>query len=130
MNLLGSNFRCDVLVQFTFVQKAFSNKASSSHKRHKCYRHLSLVSGDSRVDRNLVTTREGASNQMLGGAESDGLASINNPSFGKYCDLQFLPATPSSQFRNLEGPFELTLRPLMAPRLVHCYRNYRDARTG
>ena len=40
---------------------------------------------------------------------------INDPSLGRiyYC-LPFLPATPSSQSRTLEGLFELTRRPLGA----------------
>ena len=39
---------------------------------------------------------------------------INDPSSGKHCSLLFLPATPSSPSRTLEGLFELTRRPSRA----------------
>ena len=46
---------------------------------------------------------------------------INDPSLGKHYSLPFLPATPSSPSRTLEGLFELTRRPsqaLASPRAV------------
>merc|ERR1711923_60177 len=39
---------------------------------------------------------------------------INDPSSGKHYSLPFLPATPSSPSRTLEGLFELTRRPSRA----------------
>ena len=39
---------------------------------------------------------------------------MNDPSSGKHCSLPFLPATPSSPSRFLEGLFELTRRPSRA----------------
>ena len=39
---------------------------------------------------------------------------INDPSSGKHYSLPFLPATPSSPSRTLEGLFELTRRPSLA----------------
>ena len=39
---------------------------------------------------------------------------INDPSSGKHFSLPFLPATPSSPSRTLEGLFELKLRPSRA----------------
>ena len=39
---------------------------------------------------------------------------INDPSSGKHYSLPFLPATPSSASRTLEGLFELTQRPSRA----------------
>ena len=39
---------------------------------------------------------------------------INDPLSGKHYSLPFLPATPSSPSRNLEGLFELTRRPSRA----------------
>ena len=39
---------------------------------------------------------------------------MNDPSSGKHYSLPFLPATPSSPSRALEGLFELTQRPLRA----------------
>ena len=46
---------------------------------------------------------------------------INDPSSGKHYSLLFLPATPSSPSRSLEGLFELTRRPsraLASPRAL------------
>ena len=51
---------------------------------------------------------------------------MNDHLLGKYFSLPFLPATPSSPSRTLEGLFELTWRPSQA--LVRCARNYRDSR--
>ena len=39
---------------------------------------------------------------------------MNDPSSGKHYSLPFLPATPSSPSRTLEGLFELTRRPFRA----------------
>ena len=47
---------------------------------------------------------------------------------GKYFFLPFLPATPSSPSRTLEGFFELTWRQGSSTPVEHCCRNYRDAR--
>ena len=44
---------------------------------------------------------------------------INDPSSGKHYSLPFLPATPSSLSRTLEGLFELTWRPSRALDLLH-----------
>ena len=41
-------------------------------------------------------------------------AQINDPSSGTHSSLPFLPATPSSLSRTLEGLFELTRRPSRA----------------
>ena len=57
------------------------------------------------------------------------------PHQGEYCSLPFLPATPSSPSRTLEGLFELTRRPLRAldsPRalLPELQRNKDTVRLG
>ena len=53
-----------------------------------------------------------------------------NPSSGKHYSLPFLPATPSSPSRTLEGLFELTRRPsraLDSPRaLLPELQRYKD----
>ena len=55
---------------------------------------------------------------------------INDPSSGKHYSLPFLPATPSSPSRTLEGLFELTRRPsraLDSPRaLIPELQRYKD----
>ena len=55
---------------------------------------------------------------------------INDPSSGKHYSLPFLPATPSSPSRTLEGLFELTRRPsraLDSPRaLLPELQRYKD----
>ena len=55
---------------------------------------------------------------------------INDPSSGKHFSLPFLPATPSSPSRTLEGLFELTWRPsraLDSPRaLLPELQRYKD----
>ena len=55
---------------------------------------------------------------------------INDPSSGKYFSLSFLPVTPSSPSRSLEGLFELTRRPsraLDSPRaLLPELQRYKD----
>ena len=55
---------------------------------------------------------------------------INDPSTGKHYSLPFLPATPSSLSRTLEGLFELTRRPswaLDSPRaLLPELQRYKD----
>ena len=48
------------------------------------------------------------------------------PHRGEHYSLPFLPATPSSPSRTLEGLFELTRRP---SRALDSPRNYRDTRT-
>ena len=55
---------------------------------------------------------------------------MNDPSPGKHYSLPFLPATPSSPSRTLEGLFELTRRPsraLDSPRaLLPELQRYKD----
>merc|ERR1711923_120706 len=55
---------------------------------------------------------------------------INDPLSGRHYSLPFLPATPSSPSRNLEGLFELTRRPsraLDSPRgLLPELQRYKD----
>ena len=57
---------------------------------------------------------------------------INDPSSGKHYSLPFLPATPSSPSRTLEGLFELTRRPSRALDLSHALllelQRYKDVR--
>ena len=67
----------------------------------------------------LIGTQRGAGTQKLGGQKGKKIidlpvGQINDPSSGKYYSLPFLPATPSSPSRTLEGLFELTRRPSRA----------------
>ena len=82
-----------------------------------------------------------ASNQVVGGPDKVKVSDlndiidlprgpINDPLSGKHFSLPFLPATPSSPSRTLEGLFELTRRPsraLDSPRaLLPGLQRYKD----
>ena len=107
------------------------------HKEKVARREIGILTTNKSLNRQYKIIAPGlATNSIFSGSFFWKLidlpgGQINDPSSGKHYSLPFLPATPSSPSRTLEGLFELTRRPSQAldsPRaLLPELQRYKDA---